>query len=325
MHALVSPESLLQLGFSFWGAKALLSAVELDVFSTLATGSLNVDALAQRLGLHERGARDFFDALVALRLLERHHGRYANSAAAELYLDRHKSGYVGAVLELANRRTYGEWGSLTQALRTGHAADQHPDTAFDNDYQRSRLGVSKGVAQIVARKFPWGDYQTLLDLGTGKGTLPVYVLHEHAHLQGIGFDLPGAQPLFERFVAERGLTQRLRFQCGDFMIDSLPQTHVIVMGNVLNDWNLLQKRRLLARAYGTLPPEGAAIVYEPLIDDARRENAMALLGSLHLLLETAGGFEFTGADCAAWMREVGFRDIRVEHLLGTESMIVGVK
>jgi len=70
--AQVSPEAILQLGFAFWGSKTLLSAVELGVFSALAdAGPLDGEALRERLGLHPRSATDFFDALVALGMLER--------------------------------------------------------------------------------------------------------------------------------------------------------------------------------------------------------------------------------------------------------------
>jgi len=82
---------------------------------------------------------------------------------------------------------------------------------------------------------------------------------------------------------------------------------------------------LLRKAYEALPANGALIVYEALIDDDRRENAFGLLMSLNMLIETPGGFHYTGADCRSWMRETGFRETRVEHLVGPDSMAVGIK
>lgn len=82
---------------------------------------------------------------------------------------------------------------------------------------------------------------------------------------------------------------------------------------------------LLSRAYDALPNNGALIVYEALIDDERRQNAFGLLMSLNMLIETPGGFDYTGADCQAWMREAGFRSARVEYLIGPDSMVVGIK
>jgi hypothetical protein len=116
----ITPDGILQLGLGFWGSKTLLSAVELGVFTELAAGPLNGTTLASRLSLHPRSARDFLDALVALRMLARHGDVYQNTPAADLFLDRNKpASYVGGILEMANARLYSSWGSLTEALRTG--------------------------------------------------------------------------------------------------------------------------------------------------------------------------------------------------------------
>ena len=82
---------------------------------------------------------------------------------------------------------------------------------------------------------------------------------------------------------------------------------------------------LLAKAYEALPEGGALIVYESIIDDDRTENAFGLLMSLNMLIETQGGFDFTGAECRTWMSDVGFREAYVEHLGGPNSMVVGIK
>jgi hypothetical protein len=147
----------------------------------------------------------------------------------------------------------------------------------------------------------------------------------HTHLTGIGFDLPQVQPVFEEFVSKMGLSERLRFRGGNFFEDDLPNSEVIIMGHILHDWDLAQKKALLRKAHAALPPGGALIVYEALIDDERRENAFGLLMSLNMLIETPGGFDFTGADCQHWMREAGFSSTRVEPLVGPDSMVIGLK
>ena len=145
------------------------------------------------------------------------------------------------------------------------------------------------------------------------------------HLTGIGFDLPVVKPFFEEFIAHRGVTDRVRFQGGNFFEDPLPKVDVIVMGHILHDWDLAQKKVLLGKAFDALPKGGAVVVYDAIIDDDRRENAFGLMMSLNMLIETAGGFDYTGEDCQAWMREVGFSKTRVEPLVGSDSMVIGLK
>ena len=115
----VTPDNILQLGFAFWGSKTLLSAVELGVFSELATQPLTAEQLRERLQLHPRSARDFFDALVALGMLQRDDDLYRNTPETDHFLVRGKLSYIGGMLEMSNERLYPFWGSLTEGLKTG--------------------------------------------------------------------------------------------------------------------------------------------------------------------------------------------------------------
>jgi hypothetical protein len=333
----VTPDAILQLGFGFWGSKALLSAVELGVFSELAaTGASDGEALGARLGLHSRSATDFFDALVALGMLERHDGRYANTPATELFLDRAKPSYVGGIMEMANARLYGFWGSLTEALRTGAPQNEakdgedffgelYADPARLAQFARAMSAVSGGAGQAIAAKFPWGDHGSVIDIGCAEGAVPAQIALSHEHITGGGFDLPALEPIFDDYIGRLELGERLSFTGGDFFADPLPTADVLVMGHILHDWDLDQKRVLLQKAYDALPDGGALIVYEAIIDDERRSNAFGLLMSLNMLIETPGGFDYTGSDCRGWMQEVGFRESYVEHLVGPDSMVVGIK
>jgi hypothetical protein len=121
------------------------------------------------------------------------------------------------------------------------------------------------------------------------------------------------------------VADRLSFQPGDFFQHDLPPADVVLMGHILHDWDLATKKMLISKAYDALPPGGALIVYEAIIDDDRSQNAFGLMMSLNMLIETPGGFDYTGADCANWMREAGFTSIRVEPLVGPDSMVVAIK
>ena len=237
---------------------------------------------------------------------------------------------------MANARLYPFWGSLTEALRTGHpqneakvgenfftALYQDPDRL--EQFLHAMTGISMGDAHAIAEKFPWDRYQTVIDIGTAEGCVPVQVALRHPHLTGGGFDLPPVAPIFDEYVASFGLADRLRFHPGDFFADPLPTADVLVMGHLLHDWSLDEKLMLLRKAYEALPDGGALIVYESIIDDDRRANTFGLLMSLNMLIETQDGFDYTGADCQSWMADVGFQDTYVEPLAGPDSMVVGIK
>jgi hypothetical protein len=94
---------------------------------------------------------------------------------------------------------------------------------------------------------------------------------------------------------------------------------------LISDWDLPTKKMLIKKAYDALPVGGSLVVYEAIIDDDRSKNAFGLMMSLNMLIETPGGFDYTGSDCASWMKEAGFSATRVEHLVGPDSMVVAIK
>ena len=332
----VTPDAIMQLGFAYWGSRTLLSAVELGLFTVLARGPMTLEAVRSRLGLHERSARDFLDALVALGMLQRDGGRYANTPATDLYLDRTKPTYMGGMLEMMSRRLFGFWDGLTEGLRTGEPQNEartggdifdalYKDPDRLKQFLAAMTGLSFGIAQAMAAKFRWPDYRSFVDVGAAQGGLAVTLATSHPHLRGIGADLPVVGPIFEEYIAAHGLSERVEFAPLDFFKDPIPRADVVIMGHILHDWDLPTKKMLIAKAYDALPRGGAFIVFESLIDDDRRGNAFGLLMSLNMLIETRGGFDYTGADGAAWMREAGFSQTRVEHLSGPDSMLVGLK
>jgi hypothetical protein len=335
--AAVSPEHILQVGLGFWASKTLLSAVEIELFTDLEKHPGTADEIGGRLGLHPRATRDFLDALVGLGFLERTDGRYSNTPATHLFLDKQKPSYIGGILEMSNHRLYGFWNHLTEALRTGLPQNEvkgggpsmfsmlYADPARLRGFLQAMTGISHGANMAIASKFPWATYKTFVDVGTAQGDLAVQVARANAHLKGTGFDLPEVGPIFEDYVEHNGLSSRLAFQPGSFFEQPLPKADVVMMGHILHDWSLAEKKMLVRKGFDALPSGGALIIYESIIDDDRRKNVFGLLMSLNMLIETPAGFDYTGADCMGWMKEAGFKEARVEHLVGPDSMVVGVK
>ena len=332
----ITPDRILEIGYGFRAAKALMSAVELGVFTELAAGPLKLNPLAQRLGLDGRGARDFLDTLVALRLLDRdEEGNYINTPEAMRYLDMNSPAYVGGMMLHLSSSEYTRWASLTDSLRSGQPRTaigaagnylaRYADPQMTDTFVRAMTGGSLTAARALTHRFPWKDYTTVIDIGTAQGCVPVSIAAAHDHISGGGFDLPPIRPVFDDYVQRHNLAKRLQFYAGDFLNEPLPEAQVLIMGRVLHNWDLPTKRMLLQKAYSALPGNGVLIIYERFIDDARRTSVTGLLNSLNMLVMTAGGFDYTPADCIAWMREAGFRNLRTEVLTTDQSAVIGTK
>ncbi|MFI0740471.1 methyltransferase [Streptomyces sp. NPDC021100] len=332
-------DSILRIALGFQASKVLFTAVRFGVFTELAEAPLTAAELRARLGLHPRAARDFFDALVALGLLDRGpgpDGRYANTPDTARYLDRGSPAYVGCALEMYDNRLYGFWGSLADGLRTGEPQNEIKDggelfgTLYKDPerlacFQQAMTGLTMRSADALAEAVDWSAHRTVADIGCAEGAMLSHLLHRHPHLRGTGLDLEAVRGNFERHRERCGPADRLSFTAGDFFADPLPRADVLLFGHILHDWDLAAKRTLLRKAYEALPEGGLVVIHESFIDDDRRENLAGLLGSLNMLIETPGGFDCTAADCRGWLAEAGFRETWTRHLAGAETMVAGRK
>lgn len=341
MSPALDPSSILQTAFGFWHSKVLLTAVEFGVFTKLAGRRLGGAELGAELGLHPRGIADFFDALVAMKFLEREgeglDAKYYNTPEGALFLDEASPRYIGGILIMLNARLFKFWNDLPEALRTGRPQNEvkhgqksifeelYADLPKLEQFMGAMTGISRINFEVLAQKFDFSRYQTLCDVGGATGLLSIEVAKNHPHLRCTSFDLPPVEPIAKRHIAAAGMEDRVATAAGDFFSDPLPKADVITMGMILHDWNLEKKRHLIRAAYEALPPGGALIAIEALIDDARRENVQGLLMSLNMLIEFGDAFDYSGADFRQWCGEAGFQHFEVLHLAGPSSAAVAYK
>lgn len=337
----LDPSPILQTAFGFWSSKVLLTAVEFGVFTKLARRTLTGTELGAELGLHPRGISDFFDSLVAMRFLDRQgdgvSAKYANTPLSSLYLDSNQPRYVGGILVMLNARLFKYWNDLPEALRTGKPQNETKHGGkgvFEELYAElpkleQFLGAMTGLSRInfeaFAAKFDFANYKTLCDVGGATGLLAIEVAKAQPHMQCISFDLPPVEPIAQKHIDAAGLSGRVTTAAGDFFQDPLPKADIITMGMILHDWNLEKKMHLIRSAYDALPPGGAFVAIEALIDDARRENVFGLLMSINMLIEFGDAFDYSGADFRAWCGEVGFKRFEVIHLAGPSSAAIAYK
>jgi len=329
------PDHILELGLGFQASKTVLTATKLGVFEALSNGPKSRETLEDELGLHPRSSADFLDALVALDLLDREDGRYQNTPETDAFLVPGRPSYLGGFLEMANDRLYHFWGDLEEGLRTGRTQneleddDTHPfegviyqNEAILEQFVGAMTGLSLGVANVLATEFPWTEFETVVDLGTSEGVVPKRITEENEHIQAIGADLPRVEPYFRDFVEQSPAADRIEFRAADFFADEpLPEADVYVLGHILHDWGLDDKRSILSKVAEAVNPGGAVIVYGTMIDEERRDAELPLLMSLNMLLETPEGFDYTAGECIEWLHDAGFEGGEAQPLPGPETMV----
>jgi len=341
MQNQLDPSHIMQTATAFWASKVLLTAVELDLFTTLDDGSMTAQQLGDALGLHPRGTYDFFDALVALKFLDRdgdgEEGRYLSTPETGAFLNKSSPTYIGGMTKMLNSRLFGFWNHLGAALKTGQPQSEmktHGKSIFEELYANettlgefldAMTGFQAGNFVQLAEKFDFSRHRTVSDIGGALALLSRIVGERHKHPAFNTFDLLPVATHAQKHIDTAGMSDRIKVVSGDFFKDDLPKADVITMGNILQDWNLENKKILIKKAYDAIPEDGAFIAIENLIDDARRENAFGLLMSLNMLIEFGDAFDYTGENFREWCTEAGFKRFEIISLAGPTSAAVAYK
>ena len=341
MNPSPNPSSILQTAFGFWGSKVLLTAVDVGLFTKLADRRLTGTELGQELQFHPRANPDFFDALVAMKFLNRDgdgsQAKYFNTPEGSMFLDAASPRYIGGILVMLNARLFKFWNDLSEALRTGrpqneikHGQKGMFEELYSNlprleQFMGAMTGLSRINFEAFAEKFDFSNFRTFCDVGGATGLLSIEVAKRHPHLTCTSFDLPVVEPIAKKHIAAASLASRVGTASGDFFKHALPKADIITMGMILHDWNLEKKMHLIRSAYDALPVGGALVAIEALIDDARRENVQGLLMSLNMLIEFGDAFDYSGADFRRWCGEAGFTRFETIHLAGPSSAAIAYK
>jgi hypothetical protein len=137
--------------------------------------------------------------------------------------------------------------------------------------------------------------------------------------------LPPVEKIARENIAKHHLEGQVKAVGGDFFKGEIPKSDVIAMGNILHDWNDEEKLNLMKKAFAALPPGGAFICIENIIDNDRSQNAFGLLMSLNMLIETKTGADFTFNDFDRLARLAGFTRTDWLPLAGPTSAAVAYK
>lgn len=277
--------------------------------------------------------------MVALDLLDREDGQYRNTTESAAFLVEGKPTSFVGWFEMINDRLYPFWDDLETALQTGQTQNEldddqtHPFEGViyhDDDILEQFVGamtsLSMGAAEVFAHEFHWEEHETVVDLGTSEGIVPKRIAEENDHVHTIGADLPRIEPYFQDFAGKSPAADHIEFRVADFFADeSLPAADVYILGHILHDWGLRDKRAILSKVAEAVNLGGTVIVYGTMIDEERRTAKLPLLMSLNMLIETPEGFDYTAGQCIEWLHEAGFEGGEAKPLPGPDTMVVARK
>jgi precorrin-6B methylase 2 len=321
----LSLAEVFQLGY-YWETKILLTAVRLDVFSTLDGKQKTLHDLADRLGAHRETLGLLLNALVAMRLLKKEGDSYGNATIAATHLVRSSAQYVGHLL-LLHDAEWDNWGKLQQTIQTGkrlvdrHVFETDPDLGSNVLAVLHRIGQQSGPD--LAKRLQLSGRIRLLDLGGGSGTNAIAFCQTYPGLSATVFDLPATLQLTERTVKEAGLESRIALLPGDFNKDGLGGPYdIALMSDILHYQDFSTNASLVKRVWAHLAPGGRLVIKDRFLNEAGTGPAWTTAFAIHILVNTERGACYKTADAIQWMRDAGFASVTE---LEPMAVVQGVK
>jgi len=318
---LPDPSPILDLLQAFRWSKAMFAALSLGVFDALADGPKPLDVLADELQTSPDGLQRLLDACVGLQLLGRDERGYSNTPMAATYLCKSSPNRLTGYLNYSNDVMWQLWTHLEDAVREGsHRWKQtfgwdgpiFSHFFRNEEAKREFLMGMHGFGLIsspqVVAAFDLSRYRRLVDLGGATGHLAIAACRRYPLLRGVVFDLPDAVPLAQEIVGASDVADRVEIVAGDFFSDSLPPADLYALGRILHDWTEEKILRLLGRILESLPPQGAVLIAEKLLQEDRSGPRWAHMQSLNMLTCTEGK-ERTLAEYEKLLRQVGFSEV----------------
>lgn len=309
----------------FRGAHAteLLTAAvaHFSVFGQLAERPLSQNDLRDNLGLEERPSVVLFTALKAFGLLvEDGQGVLSLTDLARDHLvpgaEFDVGNYVGLaaqspnVLDMVQRlKTNSPAGADSDAgsafiYRDGIASAMEAEESARH-FTMALAGRAKNVAPVLAENVPMDDARLLLDVGGGTGIYSFALLQKNPKLRAIIVDRPEVLRIAEELANEYGVADRTELLPGDMFADPLPtDADVVLLSNILHDWDVPECRQLVQRCAASLAPNGRLLIHDVFLNDK-------LDGPLPIALYSASLFYFTegraysAAEYRNWLSEAG--------------------
>jgi acetylserotonin N-methyltransferase len=310
---------------AFRHSKTMFAAVSLGVFDALESGPSSLTELTDRLNVNMDALGRLLDACVGLQLLRREGDKYSNTPGADVYLCSKSPDRLTDYIGYSNEYLWKLWGNLEDAVRKGtHRWKQtfgwDDDEIFAHFFRTEKStrefvlslhGYGLVSSPAVRAAFDLNGFQELVDLGGGTGHLAIEICENYPTMQATVFDLPVARPFALEKIAGSSAANRIKFVAGDFFDDHhpLPEGDLFTLMRVIHDWSQTRVSKLLTRIFDRLPPGGALLIAEKLIDEDRAGPKYAQMQNIAMLLYCEGK-ERTLTEYESLLHNIGFSEVR---------------
>lgn len=309
---------------------ALYAAIQLDVFTPLATRPMSSDELAAALGVDATKLGMLLYVLVQAGFLTVEDGLFANGDEAAHYLVRGTPTYLRGLHSMWTSGTFAEMLVTADSIRTGIAQAKIEYTeehrAALEAFLRGRNAMLRTSGGVFASRYDLSACRTLIDVGGGAGGFSIALAEAYPHLRIMLADLPHVTKIAQQVVGEAGVGDRIETRGVDVLMESPPGAFdAAVLCAFLQIFPVEEIRIALRHVAAAIHPGGRVYILGQMLDDSRLSPPSAVNGNLVFLNAYDGGQAYTEGEYRQWLSEAGFTNIRRDAPLGQLTICIAEK
>ena len=313
-------ESLMELARNFRECRILLTGVELNLFTLVASSPLGAEEIVDRTGANPRALVILLNALTAMGLLMKEGGKYRCEPSASFLLSENSPDSVLPMIH-HSKNLWERWSNLTKVVGGHCIKEQSQETCTRSFIGAMQVIAAPQAASIVAKVNP-GSARQLLDVGGGPGTYTLAFLQAVPEMRATLFDRPEVIEIARAQMKEEGVANRVSLLSGDYLSDPLPPGHDLAfLSAIIHQHSLQQNSDLYRNVYRSLKAGGRIIVRDHVLEPHRTSPKAAALFAVNMLVGTEGGNCYTLHEIREGLMEAGF--IRVA-LINPDTLMDGL-
>jgi len=322
------PEELDERIRGFRQSRAILTALELDLFTAIGEGGVAAE-IAGRTHTDARATEMLLHALTSLQLVVKRYGVFYNAPVAERYFTAGSPHDARPGL-LHTVGLWKTWSTLTECVRTGTSAIHPEMAARPSEWTQAFIAAmhqnaSDRAAPLVAAVGAEG-VRRMLDVGGGSGAYSIAFAAANPELQAYILDLATVAPLAQRYIEQAGVAPRVHTRVGDLRTVHLGEGYdLVLVSAVCHMLDEKENARLIGRCHDALEPGGRLVIQDFLLDPDKCGPQSAALFSLNMLVGTGAGASYSEPEYTEWMRAAGFTSIRRVRLPGPAGLMIGTR
>jgi len=321
----VLPDDIIELVRGFMPSRAVLTAVELDVFTAIGGGA-TAQQVASKIQCAVRATEMLLNALVSLKLLQKENGIYRNApVAARFFVDGTPDSTRLGQLHMVNM--WKRWSTLTEAMRAGTSVAPHSENDGIQPFIAAMDVNARGRARAIAETVGIDGARRMLDLGGGSGAISIAFAKAAPGLECEIVDLTEVLPITKEHIRKAGLADRIHTRAGDMLTVPLEpgKYDLVLLSAICHMFSPDENRRLLGRAYQALADGGRLVISDFVLDADKTAPRFGALFALNMLVATQAGSSYSEPEYSDWLKEAGFAQTRRLRMPGPASLMIGTK